>query len=144
MRQWALDSRRRAQDAMQMPKDMPMPEKPSELDVAAIADQCVRETKTWKMSKHAKEMALIALATHGVGDAQRHKKVMRLAYIKEYRPGFVFTMIVLPILISLVSQWVARWILDHWDKRGEVAMMAMNTLSLGCQSEIVRATRMST
>ncbi len=96
------------------------------------------------MSDHAISMAMIGLASCG-DDGKPSRRAMREAYIEEHRPGFVFTMIVLPLLISLVSQWIIRWWFDRSkDLVAACKREAMLSLSERCQSAVLTATSTST
>lgn len=75
-----------------------------------IADLCVRETKTHKMSDHAKDVALIAIAC-ATPDMKMWRKKIKANY-KQRHPecGSIFLVFILPLIISLVSNWLAKWI----------------------------------
>ena len=126
-----------------MSQHVPVPEGVSQLRATQVAERCVRETKTDQMSPHAKSMALIGLASCDA-DGKPSRKAMRAAYIEEHRPGFVFTMIVLPLLISLVSQWIIRWWFGNREQAASICTEACGELSPRCRSSVLTATRTST
>lgn len=75
-----------------------------------IADLCVRETKTHRMSDKANEVALIAIACADQ-DLPAWRKKIKANYRKRHpNCGSVFLLFVLPLIISLVSNWLAKWI----------------------------------
>jgi hypothetical protein len=113
------------------------------VDAEQVAKQCVEETKTASMSKHAMTAALAGLAACD-GDERPLKRAIRAAYVEEHRPGFVFTMIVLPLLISLVSQWIIRWWFDNKETRAYIGMEAERSLSASSRFAISKAKAMST
>lgn len=76
-----------------------------------IAEQCVRETGARRISKHAKEIALIALWLTEMPPQDSIKKMIRAAFLERHPEcGSIFIMIVLPILISVISQWIIKWL----------------------------------
>ena len=85
---------------------MPLPER-FLVNAEQVARLCVQQTKTNQMSKHALTAAMAGLAACD-GQEPNLRRAIRAAYVAEHRPGFVFTMIVLPLLISLVSQWIIK------------------------------------
>ena len=75
-----------------------------------LADQCVRQTKAEKISRHARKVALVALSI--LPDGEVDPREYRRAISKECRQryGSLFLVIVLPIIINLISDWIIRWI----------------------------------
>jgi hypothetical protein len=83
-------------------------------EAEAIAERCVRATRTERLSRRARDVALVAvmLAPEGEDSTYAHR------VIEEYRrrnpqlnPFFVA--FVLPILASLIARWIERWILNR-------------------------------
>ena len=78
-----------------------------------LAEQCVRETKTDRISRHASQVALVALSLLPDGEVDR--KAFRRAISAECRQryGSIFLIIVLPILVNLISNWIIRWLTNR-------------------------------
>lgn len=75
-----------------------------------IADLCVSETKTHKMSAHAKEVALVAIACANP-DLKAWRRQIKTNYkVRHPECGSIFLVFILPLIISLVSNWLAKWI----------------------------------
>lgn len=94
-----------------------------------IASQCVRESGALGYDQ-SNELALLGLALVPDGDIdkrtlRREMKSKYLAANGEY--GFVFTVIILPMLISIISNWIVKWI---WDRRNRSEIRAEATLRL--------------
>lgn len=80
------------------------------MNAGQIADLCVRETKTHKMSDTAKDVALIAIAC-ATPDMPTWRKQIKANYKKRNpKAGSIFLVFILPLIISLVSNWLAKWI----------------------------------
>lgn len=78
-----------------------------------IAHRCADETGTARMSKHSEEIALIAIAT---ADPDRRTWKQRIR--GEFRArhpecGSILLMILIPIIVNLISAWLARWIFNE-------------------------------
>ena len=75
-----------------------------------VANRCITETGVVNMSTHSEEIALIAIATVNP-DLRAWKKQIRSEFRarhKEY--GSILLLILLPIIVNLVSAWLAKWI----------------------------------
>jgi len=75
-----------------------------------VAEACAAESGANTLSDKAKDVALIAIAC-----ATPDKKAWRRKIKENYRKrhpecGSVFLIFVLPLLISLISNWLAKWI----------------------------------
>lgn len=67
------------------------------------------------MSKHSEEIALLGLLYCGLAGRPR-RQAMRQAFVKGHpEVGSVFIALILPILISVISAWITRWILNRTD-----------------------------
>ena len=70
------------------------------------------------MSQHSREVALCALMLipSGAISMREYRKRVRETYLLT-RPehGSFFVLFVLPVLISLISNWIAKWILSRTD-----------------------------
>ena len=75
-----------------------------------VANRCITETGVVNMSIHSEEIALIAIATVNP-DRRAWKTQIRSEFRarhKEY--GSILLLILLPIIVNLVSAWLAKWI----------------------------------
>jgi hypothetical protein len=78
-----------------------------------IVEQCLRETSARRVSKHAREVCLVALMVvpEGAIGMREYRWRIKETFLKsnpEY--GSFFVLIILPILVSLISTWISRWI----------------------------------
>jgi len=78
-----------------------------------IVEQCLNETKARRVSKHAREVCLVALMVvpEGAIGMREYRWRIKETFLKsnpEY--GSFFLLIILPILVSLISTWISRWI----------------------------------
>lgn len=94
-----------------------------------IADLCVRESGA-RGYEQSNELALLGLSLVPDGDIdkralRREMKAKYLAAKGEY--GFVITMILLPLLISIISNWIVKWI---WSRRNRSEIRAEAALRL--------------
>lgn len=94
-----------------------------------IAQRCVEETGVARMSTHGEEIAMIAIATANP-DRRAWKKQIRSEFrARNLECGSVFLLILLPIIINLISAWLARWIFsDHPTSLDHLRMEATNAL----------------
>ena len=78
-----------------------------------IVAQCLYETGARGMSKHSPELAYLGLL-YAQDRAMRRK--MRTAFAKSHpEVGSVFLIFVLPLLISVISNWIVKWISNRTD-----------------------------
>jgi hypothetical protein len=67
------------------------------------------------MSRHSEEIALLGLIYAQLAGRQR-KALMRESFLRGHpEAGSVFLILILPILISVISAWITRWILNRTD-----------------------------
>jgi hypothetical protein len=78
-----------------------------------VADRCLQDTGAGTLSGKAGEVALIAIAC-ATPDKRKWRKQIATNY-KTRHPecGSIFLIFVLPLLISLISNWLARWIFSE-------------------------------
>jgi hypothetical protein len=75
-----------------------------------IAARCAEETGTARMSKHSEEVALIAIATASP-DMRAWKKQVRSEFRSRHQEyGSILLMILIPVIVNLVTAWLAKWI----------------------------------
>lgn len=89
-------------------------------DVEEVVEQCLAETGTRKVSDRAREVALIGIlvAPEGAVFMRQYRTRIKETYIKANPDvGSFFLIFILPILVSLISNWIARWIFDRKDMR---------------------------
>lgn len=78
-----------------------------------IARRCAEETGAARMSRYGEEVALLAMLNANE-DKSAWKKSVRQAFRARHQEcGSVFLLIVLPILINLISAWLAKWIFQE-------------------------------
>lgn len=88
------------------------------MQATEVADLCLLQSGARGISKHARDVALVALMLipNGAISQREYRQRIRDTYLTA-RPehGSFFVLFVLPILISLVSNWIAKWILNRGD-----------------------------
>ena len=84
-----------------------------------VVSQCLHETGARGISKYSEELALIGLVhADQAGDRREFRRRMRETFLRGHPEcGSVFLIFVLPILISIISQWIAKWIVNRTDLR---------------------------
>lgn len=85
-----------------------------------IVQACLYETGTRDISKHSQEIALISLVHLPLADLGRRQYRQRIksTFLRGHpEASSVFIMLVLPILVSVISAWITRWILNRKDMR---------------------------
>lgn len=92
------------------------------MKLCQIADLCVRETKAGSIGGGADESTARTLVIIGIQvmpddvklvDKKELRRAMAVKYKAEHKTGFLFSMVVLPIMISLISHWLVKWFTDH-------------------------------
>lgn len=78
-----------------------------------IVAQCLYETGARGMSKYSPELAYLGLI---YAQDRAMRKKMRTAFTKAHPDvGSVFLIFILPILISVISNWIVKWISNRTD-----------------------------
>jgi hypothetical protein len=82
-----------------------------------VMSECVSQTGAWRVSSGARQVALVALSVlpDGAISMRDYRRRIKAEYMRTNECGSFFLVFVLPILISLVSNWIAKWILNHKD-----------------------------
>lgn len=75
-----------------------------------IADLCLAETGAGKVSRHAREVAYVAMVYAPVSADKKFRRQIKDTFHRSGEYGSIFLIFVLPILISLISHWLARWL----------------------------------
>jgi len=110
------------------------------MKLCQIADLCVRETKAGSVGGGADDATARALVVIGIQampdnvtlvDKKELRRAMAVKYKAEHKTGFLFSMIVLPVMISLISHWLVKWFTDHPLRLREVK--AGEVTSYSCQ-----------
>ncbi|NBW15749.1 MAG: hypothetical protein EBR82_47955 [Caulobacteraceae bacterium] len=83
--------------------------------IKRVTEACLYESGAGTISDKAGEVTLIAIAC-----ANEDMKVWRANIKRQYRTrhpkcGSIFLIFVLPLLISLISTWLSRWIFKESD-----------------------------
>lgn len=94
-----------------------------------IAMRCAEETGAARMSRHSEEVALIAIATANP-DLRAWKKQIRSEFrARNKECGSILLVIILPIIINLISAWLAKWIFsEHPTSLDHLRMEATSAL----------------
>jgi hypothetical protein len=85
-----------------------------------VADICLVESGARGISKHAKELALVGLLVvpDGAVSMREFRRRMKETYLRTHPEcGSFFIIFVMPILISLISNWIAKWIINRTDMK---------------------------
>lgn len=103
---------------MQVPAHLCLQEESWTMKTCKLLDACVRETKAGKLGGGAsdaiaRDIAAIAIESMpddiGLVDKRELRMAVAERYMAEHKPGFLFSMIVLPVMISLISHWLVQW-----------------------------------
>jgi hypothetical protein len=85
-----------------------------------VADLCLVESGARGISKYARELALIGLLVvpDGAISMRTYRRRMKEAFLRTHKDcGSFFLIFVLPVLISLISNWIAKWIVNRTDMK---------------------------
>jgi hypothetical protein len=90
-------------------------------EVDEIVDRCLRETGADRVSGRARDVALVAIlvAPDGAIGTREYKRRIKETYLRysgEYNSFFL--LVILPILISIISAWITRWLAGRNTLRG--------------------------
>jgi len=99
-----------------------------------IADICLEETGAGRISKHAREVCYVSMLYASTAGVKTHKAQVKKVFKQSGEYGSFFLLIVLPVLISLVSQWLARWLWS--DARTESEMRTMRGQAFDALTEL--------
>lgn len=113
-----------------------------------VAEQCLYESGARGISKHARDVALVGLMVvpDGAISMREYRRRIKETYLQANPEcGSFFVIFVLPVLISLVSNWISHWILNRRDMR-EIRSQAFDALSeslphLGTRPMSISSTR---
>lgn len=75
-----------------------------------VAERCLQDTGAGTLSGRAGEVALIAIACANEDRRKWRRQIAANYKTRHPECGSVFLIFVLPLLISLISNWLARWI----------------------------------
>jgi len=97
-----------------------------------VVAQCMHESGARGLHARGEEVALVAFMVAPTGEYRMrdYRKKIKQTYL-DVSPerGSVFLIFILPILISLISQWIAKWILNHTtDQLAEMKAQAFDSL----------------
>jgi hypothetical protein len=115
------------------------------LQASQVADLCLYESGARGVSDKSREIALIGLmlVPDGAISMRSYRRRIKETYVKmhpEY--GSVFLLFVLPVLISLVSNWIARWIINRTDV-SQIRSQAFDILAASSPGSMERLTSIS-
>lgn len=83
---------------------------------AEVIGNCMYESGARGLHARGEEVALVAFMVAPTGEYRMRdyrKKIKRTYMEVSPERGSFFLIFILPILISLISQWIAKWILNH-------------------------------
>jgi hypothetical protein len=109
-----------------------------------IVRSCLADTGAGRISDHAEELVLLGLVYSPVAAISRkqHRLAMKRGFkAKHPEMGSVFLVFILPILVSVISAWITKWILNRKDL-GAIQTAAARELTALSQS--TKATPTST
>lgn len=82
--------------------------------IERLVNQCLRESGARGISSHSREVALLAILL--APPDRTYRKRIKETYKRAHpQAGSIFLIMILPILISVISAWVTRWILNRTD-----------------------------
>lgn len=116
------------------------------LQASEVADLCLYQSGARGISDRSKEIALIGLmlVPDGAISMRSYRKRMKEAYLRMHPEcGSFFLVFVLPVLISLVSNWIAKWIIDRKDMK-TIRSQAFDALTALSPSSMERLTSTNT
>ena len=88
------------------------------MQATEVADLCLLESGARGLSDNAREVALIGLmlAPDGNISKREYRRRIKETYCKMHpERGSVFLIFVLPVLLSLISNWIWKWISERKD-----------------------------
>jgi hypothetical protein len=92
-----------------------------------IAHRCAEETGTARMSQHSEEVALIAIATANP-DRRAWQQTIRSEFRSRHQEyGSILLMILIPVIVNLVTAWLAKWIFSEHATSLEHLRLEANT-----------------
>lgn len=98
--------------------------------IEEVADQCLYESGA-RGFKHGREVALVGLAVVPDGEINRRefRQKIRDTFCKAHSDerGSIFLIFILPMLISLISNWIVKWI---WSRKDRTEIRASATATL--------------
>lgn len=84
------------------------------LHAAKVAAECADDTGTRLITQHAEEIALLAILLTDIPPQDNIKQRIKQAFLdRNPECRSIFIMIVLPIVISVISQWIVKWLTTH-------------------------------
>lgn len=75
-----------------------------------VAGACLHFTNAEKLSSKAGEVALIAIACATPDRKKWRRQIVANYKTRNPKCGSFFLIFILPLLISLISNWLAKWI----------------------------------
>lgn len=117
------------------------------LQASEVVDLCLYESGARGISRHSREVALVGLLVvpDGAISMRTYRRRIKDTFVQmhgdEY--GSIFLLLVLPILISLISNWIAKWIIDRTDMK-TIRGQAYDALIELSPSSMERLTSIST
>jgi len=116
------------------------------LQATEVADLCLLQSGARGISAHSREIALIGLMLipDGAISMRSYRRRIKETYLRMHpERGSFFLLFVLPVIISLVSNWIAKWIIDRKDLK-TIRTSAFDALTVSSPSSMEKLTSIST
>jgi hypothetical protein len=77
-----------------------------------VISECLAQTGAERLSNRAASVACVALALAGPGqkNTREYRSSVRKEYIRTHECGSIFILFVLPVIIAVISEWIAKWL----------------------------------
>lgn len=112
------------------------------MQATEVADLCLYESGARGISAHSREVALVGLLVvpDGAISMRSYRRRIKETYLRMHPEcGSFFVIFVLPVLISLVSNWIAKWITNRKDMK-TIKSQAFDALTVSSPSSMERLT----
>jgi hypothetical protein len=83
--------------------------------IKRVAEACLQESGAGTISDKAGELTLIAIACASEDMKEWRDNIKRQYRKRHPKCGSIFLIFILPLLVSLISNWLARWIFKDSD-----------------------------
>jgi hypothetical protein len=112
--------------------------------IKEVAAECLYDSGARGIHGKAEEVALVGFMVAPAGEVnmREFRRDIRSTYLKlNQECGSFFLIFVLPILISLISNWIAKWILNHTTQDlKEMRSQAFDSLAASSPESMARLT----
>lgn len=106
-----------------------------------IADLCLRETGAARISKEARKVCYLTMMYSPTSDMRVLQKRIKKSFRDSKQYGSFFLVFVLPLLISLISNWIIKWLWSSPTTTSQIKRMRIQAYaSLTASSPAMAAT----